>query len=183
MLLGGHTRSRSMVFPGKEGKGGHSAEVCWPSWRPYRRVPLVFLGPGVENKPGRQLEPDGHSPNPDLSFEHLRRPGGKWQKDARGGKLRLQSAAHWRISLYGKERERAGRWRRRPVHLLGPLPWGICPEGRGEKVWPVTVDGDVALDLGRPGLGEGWRRIARDCPHTGHQSGVGAVYREDMEKR
>jgi len=29
----------------------------------------------------------------------------------------------------------------------------------GEKEWPVTVNGDVAVDLGRPGLGEGWKRI------------------------
>ena len=29
----------------------------------------------------------------------------------------------------------------------------------GEKVWPVTVNGDVAVDLGRPGLGEGWKKI------------------------
>ena len=29
----------------------------------------------------------------------------------------------------------------------------------GEKVWPVTVNGDVAVDLGKPGLGEGRKRI------------------------
>jgi hypothetical protein len=39
------------------------------------------------------------------------------------------------------------------------LSRGIYVLRAGEKEWPVTVNGDVTMDLGKPGLGEGWKRI------------------------
>ena len=48
-----------MVFPSATGKGGHSAEI-YAAWLEALRVPLVFLGPGVEelNLGGRWSEED-----------------------------------------------------------------------------------------------------------------------------
>jgi hypothetical protein len=40
------------------------------------------------------------------------------------------------------------------------LSRGIYTLKAGENVWPVTVSGDVAVDLaGKAGLAEGWKRI------------------------
>ena len=40
------------------------------------------------------------------------------------------------------------------------LSRGVYTLKAGEKEWPVTVSGDVAVDLaGKAGLAEGWKRI------------------------
>ena len=44
------------------------------------------------------------------------------------------------------------------MHLLGPAARDLHAESRGEGV-AGDCDGDVVVDLGRPGLGEGWKRI------------------------
>ena len=51
-------------------------------------------------------------------------------------------------------RGEAGLWRRRPVHLLGPLPWSICPEGGGEA---VAGDGERRCGGGSGKAGAGGR--------------------------
>ena len=75
----------------------------------------------------------------------------------------------------------AGGGQRRPVHLLGAIPWGICPEGRGEG---VAGDGERGCG-GGSGKSGARGRVEEDCgggAHTGHQSGGGCGHSADMEK-
>ena len=68
------------------------------------------------------------------------------------------------------------------MHLLGPLPWGICPEGGGEG---VAGDGERRCGGGSGKAGAGGR-VEENCgggPHTGDQSGGDGGDCEDMEKR
>ena len=76
----------------------------------------------------------------------------------------------------------AGGGQRRPVRLLWPLPWGICPEGGGEG---VAGDGERGCGIGSGKAGAGGR-VEENCwggAHTGHQSGGGFCHSADMEKR
>ena len=75
----------------------------------------------------------------------------------------------------------AGGGQRRPVHLLGPLPRGICPEGGGEA---VAGDCERGCDGGSGNAGAG-ERVEEDCgcgAHIGDQSGGDGGDYEDMER-
>ena len=66
------TADHGMVFPSATGKGGHSAEK-YAAQQESLRVPLVFLGPGVEElNLGGPLVGDGHRANSAGHPEYLR---------------------------------------------------------------------------------------------------------------
>ncbi len=153
------TADHGMVFPGREGKGGHSAEK-YADRLEARRVPLVFLGQGIEemNLGGRWTQMDiaptllsllnisaglvgeGESiPVADsFSLQVKGAPEGLeiWQ-----GEEMLAEGSSGKCSFWGLSR-------------------GVYSLRAGKKEWPVTVNGDMLLDLGsKAWLGEGWKRI------------------------
>jgi len=141
------TADHGMVFPGAEGQGGHSAERY--SGRPEAlRVPLVFLGPGIEelNLAGRWSETDiaptmlallNISSGSDLPGDPL--------PIRQGYELRVTGAPAGLVLLRGGER-------------LAVCPGGDCSfQGLSRGLYSlkaggmerqVAVNGDVALDLG-----------------------------------
>jgi len=152
------TADHGMVFPNREGKGGHSAEK-YADRLEARRVPLVFLGPGVEelNLGGSWSETD-IAPTL-LSLLNI-------SADLTGNGKEMPVAESFRLAVSGAPEDLAlwqGEERLAEGSAGQCIFWGLSRGAyalrAGEKEWPVTVNGDVALDLGRPGLGEGWKRI------------------------
>jgi len=152
------TADHGMVFPNREGKGGHSAEK-YADRLEARRVPLVFLGPGVEelNLGGSWSETD-IAPTL-LSLLNI-------SADLEGNGKEMPVAESFRLAVSGAPEDLAlwqGEERLAEGSAGQCIFWGLSRGAyalrAGEKEWPVTVNGDVALDLGRPGLGEGWKRI------------------------
>ena len=152
------TADHGMVFPGKEGKGGHSAEK-YADRLEARRVPLVFLGPGVE-----ELNLGGSWSQMDIAPTLLSllnistglEGNGKKMPVAESFRLAVSGAPEGLALWQGEERLAEGS---AGQCVFCGLSRGAYALRAGEKEWPVTVNGDVALDLGRPGLGEGWKRI------------------------
>jgi hypothetical protein len=151
------TADHGMVFPSATGKGGHSAEK-YAARLEALRVPLVFLGPGVEelNLGGRWSEVDiaptvlsilnissGSSEGTSLPI----RDGFDLRVTGAPGALEL-----WR----GEERlaNATGECR-----FLG-LPRGLYSLKAGGKEWAVLVNGDAAMDLaGKAAPESDWKRI------------------------
>ncbi len=152
------TADHGMVFPGKEGKGGHSAEK-YRDRLEARRVPLVFLGPGVE-----ELNLGGSWSQMDIAPTLLSllnisaglEGNGKKMPVAESFYLKVSGAPEGLALWQGEERLADGA---AGQCIFWGLSRGAYVLRAGEKVWPVTVNGDVAVDLGRPGLGEGWKKI------------------------
>lgn len=152
------TADHGMVFPGKEGKGGHSAEK-YADRLEARRVPLVFLGPGVEelNLGGSWSETD-IAPTL-LSLLNI-------SADLEGNGKEMPVAESFRLAVSGAP-EDLTLWQGEERLAEGSagqcIFWGLSRGAyvlrAGEKEWPVTVNGDVMVDLGKPGLGKGWKRI------------------------
>ena len=152
------TADHGMVFPGKEGKGGHSAEK-YADRLEARRVPLVFLGPGVE-----ELNLGGSWSQMDIAptLLSLLNISAGLEGDGR----EMPVAESFRLAVSGAP-EGLALWRGEERLAEGSagqcIFWGLSRGAyalrAGKEEWPVTVNGDVAMDLGRPGLGEGWKRI------------------------
>ena len=153
------TADHGMVFPSRAGKGGHSAEKY--AARPEAlRVPLVFLGPGVEelNLGGRWSETDiaptvlsilNISSN--LTWE------GKSLPIREGFDLRVTGAPAG-LSLW-----RDGTWLANgsagECRFRG-LSRGLYSLKAGGKEWTVLVNGDATMDLAEKAAPQGdWKRI------------------------
>ena len=152
------TADHGMVFPNREGKGGHSAEK-YADRLEARRVPLVFLGPGVEelNLGGSWSETDiAPTLLSLLNISAGLTGNGKEMPVAESFRLAVSGAPEDLALWQGEERLAEGS---AGQCIFWGLSRGAYALRAGEKEWPVTVNGDVALDLGRPGLGEGWKRI------------------------
>ena len=152
------TADHGMVFPGKEGKGGHSAEK-YADRLETRRVPLVFLGPGVEelNLGGSWSETDiAPTLLSILNISAGLEGNGKKMPVAESFRLAVRGAPEDLTLWQGEERLAYGA---AGQCIFWGLSRGAYSLRAGEKEWPVTVNGDVAVDLGKPGLGEGWKRI------------------------
>ena len=152
------TADHGMVFPGKEGKGGHSAEK-YAGRLEARRVPLVFLGPGVEelNLGGSWSETDiAPTLLSLLNISAGLEGDGKNMPVAESFELTVRGAPEDLTLWQGEERLAEGS---SGECIFWWLSRGAYSLRAGEKEWPVTVNGDVAVDLGKPGLGEGWKRI------------------------
>ena len=152
------TADHGMVFPGKEGKGGHSAEK-YAGRLEARRVPLVFLGPGVEelNLGGSWSETDiAPTLLSILNISAGLEGNGKKMPVAESFRLAVRGAPEDLTLWQGEERLAYGA---AGQCIFWGLSRGAYSLRAGEKEWPVTVNGDVAVDLGKPGLGEGWKRI------------------------
>jgi len=151
------TADHGMVFPGKEGKGGHSAEK-YADRLEARRVPLVFLGPGVEelNLGGSWSETDIAPTLLSLLNISAGLEGGKKMPVADSFNIRVSGAPEDLTLWQGEERLADGA---AGQCIFWGLSRGAYVLRAGEKVWPVTVNGDVVVDLGRPGLGKGWKKI------------------------
>ncbi len=152
------TADHGMVFPGKEGKGGHSAEK-YRDRLEARRVPLVFLGPGVEelNLGGSWSETDiAPTLLSLLNISTGREGNGKEMPVAESFRLAVSGAPE-DLTLWQGEKRLANGAAGQCIFL--GLSRGAYALRAGEKEWPVTVNGDVAVDLGKPGLGEGWKWI------------------------
>ena len=152
------TADHGMVFPGKEGKGGHSAEK-YAGRLEALRVPLVFLGPGVEelNLGGSWSETDiAPTLLSLLNISAGMEGDGKNMPVAESFELTVRGAPEDLTLWQGEERLAEGS---SGECIFWCLSRGAYSLRAGEKEWPVTVNGDVAVDLGKPGLGEGWKRI------------------------
>jgi len=152
------TADHGMVFPGKEGKGGHSAEK-YAGRLEARRVPLVFLGPGVEelNLGGSWSETDiAPTLLSILNISAGLEGNGKNMPVAESFRLAVRGAPEDLTLWQGEERLAYGA---AGQCIFWGLSRGAYSLRAGEKEWPVTVNGDVAVDLGKPGLGVGWKRI------------------------
>jgi len=152
------TADHGMVFPGKEGKGGHSAEK-YAGRLEALRVPLVFLGPGVEelNLGGSWSETDiAPTLLSILNISAGLEGNGKKMPVAESFRLAVRGAPEDLTLWQGEERLAYGA---AGQCIFWGLSRGAYSLRAGEKEWPVTVNGDVAVDLGKPGLGEGWKRI------------------------
>lgn len=154
------TADHGMVFPSATGKGGHSAEK-YAAHPEALRVPLVFLGPGVEemNLGGRWSEVDiaptvlsilNISSN--LTWE------GKSLPIREGFDLRVTGAPA------GLELWRDGAWLAN-VTAAGECRFRGLSRGQyslkaGGKEWAVLVNGDAAMDLTGKAAPQGdWKRI------------------------
>ena len=140
------TADHGMVFPSATGKGGHSAEK-YASSPEALRVPLVFLGPGVEelNLGGRWSEVDiAPTLLGILNISSKMTWEGKSLPIREGFDLRVTGAPAGLELWQGEERlanGSAGECRFRG------LPRGQYSLKAGGKVWEVLVNGDAAMDL------------------------------------
>ena len=153
------TADHGMVFPSATGKGGHSAEKY--AARPEAlRVPLVFLGPGVEelNLGGRWSEVDiAPTVLGILNISGNFTAEGKSLPIREGFDLRVTGApvglALWRDGVWLANGS-AGECRFRG------LPRGQYSLKAGEQEWGVLVNGDAAMDLAGKAAPQGdWKRI------------------------
>ena len=152
------TADHGMVFPGKEGRGGHSAEK-YADRLEARRVPLVFLGPGVEelNLGGSWSETDIAPTLLSLLNISVGLEGnGKKMPVAESFRLAVSGAPEGLALWQGEERLAEGS---AGQCIFWGLSRGAYALKAGEKEWPVTVNGDVTVDLGKRGLGEGWKKL------------------------
>ena len=152
------TADHGMVFPSATGKGGHSAEKF--AARPEAlRVPLVFLGPGVEelNLGGRWSEVD-IVPTV-LSILNIS------SGSSEGTSLPIRAGFDLRVTgaPAGLELWRNGSWLANgsagECRFRG-LSRGLYSLKAGGKEWAVVVNGDVAMDLAGKAAPQGdWKRI------------------------
>ena len=152
------TADHGMVFSGAEGRGGHSAEK-YADRLEALRVPLVFFGPGVEelNLGGRWSEVDIAPTLLDLLNISPGLSGGEKVMPVAGSfELHINGAPSGLALWQGEKRLAEGS---SGECIFWGLSRGVYTLKAGEKEWPVTVSGDVAVDLEETGLAKGWKRI------------------------
>lgn len=153
------TADHGMVFPSATGRGGHSAEKY--AARPEAlRVPLVFLGPGVEelNLGGRWSEVD-IAPTV-LSILNI--SSDSWEGRSlpirAGFDLRVTGAPAG-LALWGDGAWLANAAATGECRFRG-LPRGLYSLKAGGREWAVLVNGDVEMDLAGKAAPQGdWKRI------------------------
>jgi 2,3-bisphosphoglycerate-independent phosphoglycerate mutase len=153
------TADHGMVFPSRAGKGGHSAEK-YAAKPEALRVPLVFLGPGVEelNLGGRWSEVDiAPTVLSILNISGNLTKEGKSLPIRAGFDLRVTGAPAGLALWRGDEllaNGSAGECRFRG------LPRGQYSLKAGGSEWAVLVNGDAAMDLTEKAAPQGdWKRI------------------------
>ena len=141
------TADHGMVFPDAKGKGGHSAEK-YSAKLEALRVPLVFVGPGVEelNLGGRWSEMDIAPTVLDLLNISLNLTAeGKPLLIREGYNLRVAGAPAgvelWRGDVKVANGNSGGDYSFRG------LPLGLYTLKAGGKSWEVLVNGDQTMDL------------------------------------
>jgi len=154
------TADHGMVFPSATGKGGHLAEKY--AARPEAlRVPLVFLGPGVEelNLAGRWSEVDiAPTLLGILNISGNLTKEGKSLPIREGFDLRV-TGAPGALELWRGEERLANAAAAGERRFRG-LPRGLYSLKAGEKEWAVLVNGDAAMDLTGKAAPQGdWKRI------------------------
>lgn len=154
------TADHGMVFPSETGKGGHSAEKY--AARPEAlRVPLVFMGSGVEelNLGGRWSETDIAPTVLDLlNISANLSGGGQSLPVAESYELRVLGAPGalelWRDGARLADATGAGEC------CFRGLSRGQYSLKAGEKEWAVLVNGDVEMDLAGKAAPQGdWKRL------------------------
>lgn len=157
------TADHGMVFPSETGKGGHSGEKY--AARPEAlRVPLVFLGSGVEelNLGGRWSEMDIAPTVLNLLNISGKLSGeGRVLPVAESFELRVSGAPSglslWRGGV--RLADAAAASASGDYRFLG-LSRGQYILKAGGKEWGVLVNGDVAMDLTGKAAPQGnWKRI------------------------
>jgi hypothetical protein len=155
------TADHGMVFPSGTGKGGHSAEKY--AARPEAlRVPLVFMGPGVEelNLGGRWSEVDiAPTLLSILNISGNLTAEGKSLPIRAGFDLRVTDAPAGLSLWRGEERLAEGS---AGECCFRGLPRGLYSLRAGGKEWPLLMNGDVAMDLAGKAAPQGdwnWKRI------------------------
>ena len=153
------TADHGMVFPSATGKGGHSAEK-YAAHPEALRVPLVFLGPGVEELilAGRWSEVDiAPTVLSILNISSQLTWEGKSLPIREGFDLRVTGAPAGLELWQGDERlanGSAGGCRFRGLER------GQYILKAGGKVWAVLVNGDAAMHLaGKPATSSGMKKI------------------------
>ncbi len=153
------TADHGMVFPSENGKGGHSGEK-YAAKLEALRVPLVFLGPGVEelNLGGRWSEMDIAPTVMDLLNISGNLSGdGRSMPVAESYELRVTGAPAglelWRDGA--RLADAAGS----ECRFRG-LSRGLYSLRANGKEWAVLVNGDAAMDLAGKAAPQGdWKRI------------------------
>jgi len=153
------TADHGMVFPDREGKGGHSAEK-YAARLEALRVPLVVQGPGIEelNLGGQWSEMDVAPTvlalldvSSNTSSEGVALPVRK------GGILRVAGAPAG-VELWGQGTCLANASGDNEYIFRG-LEWGEYTLKAGGQSWDVLVDGDDTIDLaGKATMPVGMRR-------------------------
>jgi len=154
------TADHGMVFPDREGKGGHSAEK-YAARLEALRVPLVVQGPGIEelNLGGQWSEMDVAPTvlalldvSSNTSSEGVALPVRK------GGILRVAGAPPAGVELWGQGTCLANASGDNEYIFRG-LEWGEYTLKAGGQSWDVLVDGDDTIDLaGKATMPVGMRR-------------------------
>jgi arylsulfatase A-like enzyme len=148
-----------MVFPSETGKGGHSAEK-YATRTEALRVPLVFMGPGVEelNLGDRWSEMDIAPTVLDLLNISANLSGdGRSLPVAESYELRVRGAPGaqelWRDGAMLAEGSADDC-------CFRGLARGMYSLKADGKEWAVLVNGDVAMDLaGKAAPESNWKRI------------------------
>lgn len=154
------TADHGMVFPSARGKGGHSAEKY--AARPEAlRVPLVFLGPGVE-----ELNLAGRWSEMDIAPTVLELLNISGKLSGNGRSLPVAESFELRVS---RAPEGLALWRG-AEHLADADAGESCFRGlerglyslrAGGKEWTVLVNGDTKMDLaGKAAPQSDWKRMA-----------------------
>ena len=140
------TADHGMVFPGEKGKGGHAGEK-YAARLEALRVPLVFLGPGVEelNLGGRWMEMDiAPTLLSILNISGNLSGEGRSMPVRQSCTLRVRGAPAGLALWRGEERLANGSAGECCFWGLPRGQYSLKAEGRE---WQVTVNGDTAMDL------------------------------------
>ena len=153
------TADHGMVFPDKEGKGGHSAEK-YATRLEALRVPLVIQGPGTEelNLGGGWSEVDiAPTVLALLDISSKTSAEGEVLPVREGGILRVAGAPAG-VELWGRGICLANASGDNEYIFRG-LGWGEYTLKAGGRSWDVLVDGDDTIDLaGKTAMPVGIRR-------------------------
>ena len=154
------TADHGMVFPGEKGKGGHSAEK-YAARLEALRVPLVFLGPGIEelNLGGRWMEMDiAPTVLGILNISGNLSGEGRSMPIRQSYTLRISGAPGGLALWQGEERLADGS---AGECCFWGLPRGQYSIKAEWRVWQVTVNGDTAMDLAgkEAPLGSGTKKM------------------------
>jgi hypothetical protein len=154
------TADHGMSFPAAKGKGGHSA-VKYAGRLESLRVPLVFLGPGVE-----ELNLGGRWSEVDIAPTVLDLLGISRNLSAEGRSLPIKKSYSLRItgasgavSLYRDGKPLANASGDEVYNFRG-LTRGLYTIEAGGRSQEILVNGDRVLDLAGKGAASGdWRMI------------------------
>ncbi|MEI8002885.1 MAG: alkaline phosphatase family protein, partial [Methanothrix sp.] len=152
------TADHGMVFPTATGRGGHSAEKYAPQPEALR-VPLVFLGPGVEelNLGGRWSEEDiAPTLLCILNISSKLTWQGKSMPIREGFDLQVTGAPASLTLWRGNERLAAAAG----DNCFRGLPRGLYSLKADGNEWSVVVNGDAKMDLaGKAATSGGIKKI------------------------